>query len=349
MDALFTSDPSGAHHHERGWNRRAIYAFALAAVFSVSTVWVPALAGLSGYGWVIGAALGGALHLAFMRGAPTARSQAARGARGRDPRTAPRERPFRASGRPARRGLPRPTGGARAPRGGARAAADPVERHRAPRHAGFGNGLGRQTRRPRRRNECARGAGRAISGGAGAPRPRVGGARVPATGRRLRLQAHDDGPPLPDRSFSDRSPASASGAPLTGRSFEAGGRFHGQGDPFDDPRARRGALRALPRDRLRAWGRRPLRLRRLHAGLPAGRRGRLRAGADGQPGPHGALRSGRRPRAPGLRGGRPRCRARALRAGGALPQRSGGVRARRHAARALLRGGSRRLQIEVLQ
>ena len=74
VDALFSSDPAGPYHYAGGWNRRALYAFALAAVFSVATVWVPALSGLSGYGWVIGAALGGALHLAFMRGTPTAQA-----------------------------------------------------------------------------------------------------------------------------------------------------------------------------------------------------------------------------------------------------------------------------------
>ena len=77
VDALFTSDPAGPYHYERGWNRRALYAFGLAALFSVATVWVPALSSLSGYGWVIGAALGGALHLVLMRGTPHARRQVA--------------------------------------------------------------------------------------------------------------------------------------------------------------------------------------------------------------------------------------------------------------------------------
>lgn len=43
---------------------RALAAFAIAAVFSVATVWVPALASLTGFAWIIGAVL----HLAFMRG-----------------------------------------------------------------------------------------------------------------------------------------------------------------------------------------------------------------------------------------------------------------------------------------
>lgn len=47
---------------------RALAAFAIGAVFSVATVWVPALASLTGFAWIIGAALGAVLHLAFMGG-----------------------------------------------------------------------------------------------------------------------------------------------------------------------------------------------------------------------------------------------------------------------------------------
>ncbi|HBJ69041.1 MAG TPA: allantoin permease, partial [Alcaligenes faecalis] len=42
-------------------------AFFLAAVFSVATVWVPALANMAGYGWLIGALLGGAFQYVAMR------------------------------------------------------------------------------------------------------------------------------------------------------------------------------------------------------------------------------------------------------------------------------------------
>lgn len=64
---LFTREPAGAYHYTAGWNRVAIAAFGIAAIFSVATVWVPALAALSGFGWVIGAAIGGALHVVLMR------------------------------------------------------------------------------------------------------------------------------------------------------------------------------------------------------------------------------------------------------------------------------------------
>jgi len=52
----------GPYRFGNGWNNPAVVAFAIAAVFSVATVWVPALAVLSGYAWVIGALIGGALY-----------------------------------------------------------------------------------------------------------------------------------------------------------------------------------------------------------------------------------------------------------------------------------------------
>jgi NCS1 family nucleobase:cation symporter-1 len=52
----------GRYHYGNGWNDAALIAFACAAVFSVATVWVPALAVLSGYAWLMGALLGGAIY-----------------------------------------------------------------------------------------------------------------------------------------------------------------------------------------------------------------------------------------------------------------------------------------------
>lgn len=66
VDDMFSSDPEGAYFYGNGWNQKALIAFVLAAVFSVATVWVPALSQLSGYGWVIGAILGGVLHTGLM-------------------------------------------------------------------------------------------------------------------------------------------------------------------------------------------------------------------------------------------------------------------------------------------
>ncbi|MDN3518015.1 NCS1 family nucleobase:cation symporter-1 [Aquisalimonas lutea] len=65
---LFTADPDGAYYYVKGWNVRAVIAFVLAGAFSVSSVWVPALAALDGYAWLIGAALGGLFYFLLMRG-----------------------------------------------------------------------------------------------------------------------------------------------------------------------------------------------------------------------------------------------------------------------------------------
>ncbi|MDL4862888.1 cytosine permease, partial [Halomonas elongata] len=65
---VFSCESDGAYHYVKGWNRRALVAFALAALFSVSSVWVPALEALGGYAWLIGAALGGLFHYLLMLG-----------------------------------------------------------------------------------------------------------------------------------------------------------------------------------------------------------------------------------------------------------------------------------------
>jgi NCS1 family nucleobase:cation symporter-1 len=64
---LYSTDPAGIYHFTRGWNRRAVVAFAIAGVFSILTVWLPQLAQLSGFAWVFGALLGGFFHWLAMR------------------------------------------------------------------------------------------------------------------------------------------------------------------------------------------------------------------------------------------------------------------------------------------
>jgi nucleobase:cation symporter-1, NCS1 family len=59
-DALYDLR-GGEYHYGNGWNNSALIAFCIAAVFSVATVWVPVLASLSGYAWVFGAVIGGAI------------------------------------------------------------------------------------------------------------------------------------------------------------------------------------------------------------------------------------------------------------------------------------------------
>lgn len=63
---LYTVDPDGRYAYFMGVNVRALIAIVIASVFSISAVWVPALAGLSGFAWVIGAGLGALLYIVVM-------------------------------------------------------------------------------------------------------------------------------------------------------------------------------------------------------------------------------------------------------------------------------------------
>lgn len=62
IQELFSSSPDGKYFYQGGWNRKALYSFFPAAIFSFASVWSPQLQNLSGYAWVIGAALGGILY-----------------------------------------------------------------------------------------------------------------------------------------------------------------------------------------------------------------------------------------------------------------------------------------------
>jgi len=79
LQQLYSADPAGAYYYQGGWNQRALIAFAVAAIFSIASVWVPALDFLAGYAWVIGAILGGLFYYFLMgkRAAPLARAGAA--------------------------------------------------------------------------------------------------------------------------------------------------------------------------------------------------------------------------------------------------------------------------------
>jgi len=63
VNQLFSTKIGGKYYYNDGWNQKAFVAWAIAGVFSVLTVWHPALSGLGGYAWIIGAALGTVLHL----------------------------------------------------------------------------------------------------------------------------------------------------------------------------------------------------------------------------------------------------------------------------------------------
>lgn len=64
---LYTTSSKGIYWFNNGWNTRAIVAFSIAAVFSMATVWVPALATLAGFAWIFGALLGGLFHWIAMK------------------------------------------------------------------------------------------------------------------------------------------------------------------------------------------------------------------------------------------------------------------------------------------
>jgi len=72
VNQLFSTKKGGKYYYNDGWNQKAFVAWAIAGVFSVLTVWHPALSGLGGYAWIIGAALGTVLHL-MMSGKKTRR------------------------------------------------------------------------------------------------------------------------------------------------------------------------------------------------------------------------------------------------------------------------------------
>jgi len=63
VNQLFSTKKGGKYYYNDGWNQKAFVAWAIAGVFSVLTVWHPALSSLGGYAWIIGAALGTILHL----------------------------------------------------------------------------------------------------------------------------------------------------------------------------------------------------------------------------------------------------------------------------------------------
>jgi len=63
IQQLYSTDPNGKYYYDGGWNKRALIALAISAIFAVATVWTPALSDLSGFGWIIGAAMGAILHV----------------------------------------------------------------------------------------------------------------------------------------------------------------------------------------------------------------------------------------------------------------------------------------------
>lgn len=67
MNDLFSDSPNGAYYYYKGWNIRGLIAFAIGAIFSIATILVPVLTKLEGYGFLLGAALGGIVYWLLMR------------------------------------------------------------------------------------------------------------------------------------------------------------------------------------------------------------------------------------------------------------------------------------------
>ncbi len=67
MNDLFSDKPDGAYYYHKGWNIRGLIAFAIGALFSIATILVPMLTKLEGYGFLLGAALGGIVYWILMR------------------------------------------------------------------------------------------------------------------------------------------------------------------------------------------------------------------------------------------------------------------------------------------
>jgi len=63
IDSLYDDSEKSIYYYENGWNKITLIAFAIGAIFSISTVWVDFLSDLSGYGWIIGAILGASAYL----------------------------------------------------------------------------------------------------------------------------------------------------------------------------------------------------------------------------------------------------------------------------------------------
>lgn len=72
IQEIFSASPESRYYYVKGWNQNALIAFAAAGVFSVASVWVPVLAGLDGYAWLIGAFLGGLFYYLLMSRRPAA-------------------------------------------------------------------------------------------------------------------------------------------------------------------------------------------------------------------------------------------------------------------------------------
>lgn len=67
IQALFDSSPSGRYYYQNGWNLRGVAAFVFAGIVSLIISLNPSLTALEGFGFIIGASLGGLVYWVLMR------------------------------------------------------------------------------------------------------------------------------------------------------------------------------------------------------------------------------------------------------------------------------------------
>lgn len=67
IQALFDASPSGRYYYQNGWNIRGVIAFVLAGLVSLIISLQPSLTALEGFGFIIGASLGGLVYWLLMR------------------------------------------------------------------------------------------------------------------------------------------------------------------------------------------------------------------------------------------------------------------------------------------
>ncbi|MTI00356.1 NCS1 family nucleobase:cation symporter-1 [Roseibium sp. RKSG952] len=67
VEELYSAARNGLYAYSGGYNGRALIALAIGACFSILSVWWPALESLSGFGWILGAVLGGLVYWLLVR------------------------------------------------------------------------------------------------------------------------------------------------------------------------------------------------------------------------------------------------------------------------------------------
>ncbi|WP_198526449.1 cytosine permease [Halarcobacter anaerophilus] len=67
MNSLYNETQESIYFYKNGWNTNTMVAFVIGALFSICTVWVDSLSSLNGYGWIIGALLGGFIYLSLSK------------------------------------------------------------------------------------------------------------------------------------------------------------------------------------------------------------------------------------------------------------------------------------------